>query len=58
MRHDAILMIILSQVAVRTLNLCLFFALLVLLAELAADGDQLALVLLALLVHWLLKRQW
>ena len=34
------------------------FALLVLLAELAADGDQLALVLLALLVHWLLKRQW
>lgn len=34
------------------------FALLVLLAELAADGDQLALVLLALLVHRLLKRQW
>ena len=31
------------------------FSLLVLLAELAADGDQLALVLLALLVHRLLN---
>ena len=33
------------------------FSLFVLLAELAADGDQLALVLLALLVHRLLNIQ-